>query len=212
MKFEILSKPSYALVEVALDGGEKIVGDSGAMTWMEGKIDTQTTTRGGIFTGLKRKILSGESFFQKNRPDWAPAWLEHEKVGDEEGALDYVFASEEASMVWIGNHACIELHQIHARRPHFDKPDYMVFDLAVNSGVSRAKKFLQEAVGVKDDGVIGPMTRAAIAKTPALTIVTRMSERREAFYRSLKTFRVFGKGWMRRLDEVTAQAREWARC
>lgn len=32
-------------------------------------------------------------------------------------------------MVWIGNHACIELHQIHARRPHFDKPDYMVFDL-----------------------------------------------------------------------------------
>ena len=56
------------------------------------------------------------------------------------------------------------------------------------------------------------MTHAAIAKTPALTIVTRMSERREAFYRSLKTFRVFGKGWMRRLDEVTAQAREWARC
>lgn len=90
--------------------------------------------------------------------------------------------------------------------------DYMVFDLAVNSGVSRAKKFLQEAVGVKDDGVIGPVTRAAIAKTPALNIVTRMSERREAFYRSLKTFRVFGRGWMRRLDEVTAQAREWARC
>ena len=73
--------------------------------------------------------IHGESFFQKNRPDWAPAWLEHEKVGDEDGALDYVFASEEASMVWIGNHACMELHQIHARRPHFDKPDYMVFDL-----------------------------------------------------------------------------------
>ena len=64
MKYEILAKPSYALVEVALDSGEKIVGDSGAMTWMEGEIDTQTTTRGGIFTGLKRKILSGESFFQ----------------------------------------------------------------------------------------------------------------------------------------------------
>ena len=78
--------------------------------------------------------IYGESFFQKNRPDWAPAWLEHEKVGDEDSALDYVFASEEASMVWIGNHACIELHQIHARWPHFDKPDYdkpdyMVFDL-----------------------------------------------------------------------------------
>ena len=28
--------------------------------------------------------IYGESFFQKNRPDWAPAWLEHEKVGDED--------------------------------------------------------------------------------------------------------------------------------
>ena len=64
MEYDILTKPSYSLVEVALEPGEKIVGESGAMTWIDGDITTETTTRGGVFTGLKRKFLSGESFFQ----------------------------------------------------------------------------------------------------------------------------------------------------
>ncbi|MCA8975507.1 MAG: TIGR00266 family protein [Planctomycetes bacterium] len=64
MRYEILTKPSYSLVEVALDGGEQIVGDSGAMAWMEGDIETTTSTRGGFLAGMKRKLLSGESFFQ----------------------------------------------------------------------------------------------------------------------------------------------------
>ena len=73
--------------------------------------------------------IYGESFFQKNRPDWAPEWLDHEQIGDEGDSLDYVLAADEASMVWIANHACIEVHHIHSRRPHFDKPDYFVVDL-----------------------------------------------------------------------------------
>jgi uncharacterized protein (TIGR00266 family) len=64
MNYEILTKPSYALVEVTLEPNEQVVGDSGAMTWIEGSVETKTTTRGGILSGLKRKILSGESFFQ----------------------------------------------------------------------------------------------------------------------------------------------------
>ena len=31
---------------------------------MEGDIETETSTRGGLLTGLKRKLLTGESFFQ----------------------------------------------------------------------------------------------------------------------------------------------------
>lgn len=64
MKYEILQKPSYAVVEVALDAGERIVADSGAMAWMDPNIRTKTSTRGGAFAGLKRKLLTGESFFQ----------------------------------------------------------------------------------------------------------------------------------------------------
>jgi bifunctional non-homologous end joining protein LigD len=70
--------------------------------------------------------IGGESFFQKNRPDWAPDWIEHVTLGEEK--KDYVIATEEASLVWLANLACIELHQMHSRAPHFDKPDYVVYD------------------------------------------------------------------------------------
>ena len=43
-----------------------------------------------------------------------------------------------------------------------------------------------------------------------MRFVERMSDLREAFYRSLPTFPTFGKGWMRRLNEVEALAHVWA--
>ncbi len=70
--------------------------------------------------------IDGESFYQKNRPDWAPAWLEHVTLGEEK--KDYVVATEQASLVWLANLACIELHQMHGRAPHFDRPDYVAYD------------------------------------------------------------------------------------
>jgi bifunctional non-homologous end joining protein LigD len=70
--------------------------------------------------------IHGESFYQKNRPDWAPDWVEHVTLGEEK--KDYVLATEEASLVWLANLACIELHQMHSRAPHFDKPDYVAYD------------------------------------------------------------------------------------
>ncbi len=83
--------------------------------------------------------IDGERFFQKNRPEWAPEWIEHIMLGGDavlEGGkdvrgekVDYVIATEEASLVWLANLACIELHQMHCRSPHYDKPDYFVFDL-----------------------------------------------------------------------------------
>jgi len=70
--------------------------------------------------------IGGESFFQKNRPDWAPEWIEYVTLGEEK--KDYVLATEEASLAWLANLACIELHEMHARAPHFDKPDYIAYD------------------------------------------------------------------------------------
>ena len=64
MEYHIHCNPAYALLELELEEGEKIVAQSGAMTWMSPNIQTETTTRGGIFAGLKRKVLAGESFFQ----------------------------------------------------------------------------------------------------------------------------------------------------
>lgn len=75
--------------------------------------------------------VGGEMFFQKNRPDWAPDWMDHIELGDKEKnkKVDYMIATEEASLVFLANLACIELHQMHSRSPNFDKPDYFVVDL-----------------------------------------------------------------------------------
>lgn len=70
--------------------------------------------------------LSGESFFQKDRPKWAPPWIDHVVMGEE--AKDYVIPTEEATLVWLANLACIELHQMQCRSPKFDKADYIVYD------------------------------------------------------------------------------------
>lgn len=70
--------------------------------------------------------IAGESFFQKNRPDWAPLWIEGVVLGEEK--KNYVLANEEAALVWLANLACLELHQMHCRAPHFDKPDYVAYD------------------------------------------------------------------------------------
>lgn len=88
--------------------------------------------------------------------------------------------------------------------------DYMAFDLAVNSGPGRAARYLQEAVGVNADGAIGPMTLEAVSDADPVHVVRAISARRERFYRSLDTFPTFGKGWLRRLKEVTDKALEMA--
>lgn len=81
--------------------------------------------------------IHGEMFYQKNRPEWAPKWLEFERLGKEE--KDYIIATEPASLVWLANLASLELHQLHSRRPNFEFPDYMVFDLDPPEGYSFEK-------------------------------------------------------------------------
>lgn len=50
------------LVEVALDPGEAVRAEAGAMLYMTQGVEIQTTTGGGMFKGLKR-VFTGETFF-----------------------------------------------------------------------------------------------------------------------------------------------------
>lgn len=88
--------------------------------------------------------------------------------------------------------------------------DYAVFDFGVNSGPTRAAKYLQAVLGVAQDGKIGPITIAAAHKADAESVVKALCDRRMAFLKSLKTFTTFGKGWARRVDEVRALALQMA--
>ena len=86
--------------------------------------------------------------------------------------------------------------------------DYLVFDFAVNAGVGRSAKTLQTAIGCVPDGAIGPNTMAAINKAEPKSLIDKFSTAKTNFYQSLKTFSVFGKGWLRRVDETKKNALE----
>ena len=84
--------------------------------------------------------------------------------------------------------------------------DYCVFDCAVNSGPGRAAKILQDVVGVKPDGGIGPLTLAAVKAMDPIELISKYADKRLQFWESLPTFATFGKGWTRRGNEVKEAA------
>lgn len=76
--------------------------------------------------------------------------------------------------------------------------DLCVFDFGVNSGPARSARYLQTVLGVKIDGVIGPVTlKAAADADPLETVKALMAERRK-FLKQIPYGAVFIKGWLRR--------------
>ena len=75
---------------------------------------------------------------------------------------------------------------------------FTLFDAAVNSGVTQAVKWLQRALDVGEDGVIGPMTLQAAQKVP-MEVAVRITGFRLDFMTSLPTWGAFGRGWARRI-------------
>lgn len=104
---------------------------------------------------------------------------------------------------WVHNISDDELHDIYFGEywlPHCpDLPpglDLSNFDLCVNGGPMRSTVTLQRALGIHDDGQWGPQTAAAVARIGDVKLVIKaFASERERFYRSLSTFKYFGKGW-----------------
>jgi hypothetical protein len=86
--------------------------------------------------------------------------------------------------------------------------DYIIFDAAVNMGSGQSVKLLQEALGCFPDGVLGPNTLNAIEDANPISIVNNFSTEKEDFYKQLKTFPIFGKGWLNRVEQVKTRAIE----
>lgn len=84
--------------------------------------------------------------------------------------------------------------------------DYCVFDAAVNSGPGRAVKWLQQSLGLAQDGICGPKTLAAANASDPELLVVRYNAIRLAFLQELPTWQAFGRGWSRRVAEVGQDA------
>jgi len=67
MKYAIKYRPSYSIVEVALDDGETIRAEAGAMTYMSPNVNVETTMREKSILGTIGLSLFGrQSFFVNN--------------------------------------------------------------------------------------------------------------------------------------------------
>lgn len=79
---------------------------------------------------------------------------------------------------------------------------YAVFDAAVNSGVGQATRWLQRALGVADDGRIGPLTIAAATMAEPDVLLRKMLSQRLKFMTSLSNWPSFSRGWARRIADL----------
>ena len=72
--------------------------------------------------------LDGQRFFQKNAPAYFPDWIRRVRVGKEGGEVEHAVCDNPATLVYLANQACIEIHAFLSRVDKLDAPDQMVFD------------------------------------------------------------------------------------
>lgn len=75
----------------------------------------------------------------------------------------------------------------------------LLFDSAVNQGPTAAIRALQRSLGVKADGVVGPVTIGTAITNPLHESVAEFVARRALHYATLPMLGTFGLGWFRRL-------------
>lgn len=78
---------------------------------------------------------------------------------------------------------------------------YPLFDAAYHSGPPRAVKWLQQALGVEQDGVMGPKTLNAVYSLNQETVLRRMLGYRLDYLATRKHWSSF-RGWFRRIASL----------
>ena len=63
MHVTLRHNPSFAVARIALDPGEQVKAESGAMMATSYGVAVEASTQGGLLKGLKRSVLGGESLF-----------------------------------------------------------------------------------------------------------------------------------------------------
>ena len=79
---------------------------------------------------------------------------------------------------------------------------YIVFDGAVNSGITQSAKWLQRACSVKDDGIVGPATIRAANSLASDGLKRRILGQRLRFMATLPNWPAFGRGWANRIADL----------
>lgn len=83
---------------------------------------------------------------------------------------------------------------------------FQVFDSEVNHGQKMGVKFLQRALNVADDGLIGNMTLTALNKANEDQVLLRFLAIRLRYFTGIPTWNTYGRGWANRVADNLMKA------
>ena len=135
---------------------------------------------------------------------------------DPGGETKFGIAKRSYPLVDVANLTRDQAREIYRRdfwgRGRMDEYDpaiaFQVFDAAVNHGIETAIRLLQRAVGVADDGHVGPVTVAAIKSKSVTDMLMLFIAERIRFWTKLSTWPQFGRGWANRAADDLVYAAE----
>ena len=76
--------------------------------------------------------ISGPFFYEKTAPSHTPDWIARCPVRSDEskdGVIGYLMVNDLATLLFVANLGCIEMHPLHSRCATIETPDYLFFDL-----------------------------------------------------------------------------------
>ncbi len=122
--------------------------------------------------------IGAPSFYQKRAPESRPPWIEVVTLRFPSGrTADEVVPRDPASLAWLANLACLELHPHPVRADDLDHPDELRVDLDPVPGIKwpQVREVAQIARAVLDDfGLIGwPKTSGSRGMHVFVRIVRR---------------------------------------
>lgn len=80
--------------------------------------------------------IRGESFYQKECPEYAPDWIKTCPVRHSEKVVNYIVCNDPATLAWLANQGCVEIHAWLSRSDNVECPDIMVMDLDPAEGAT----------------------------------------------------------------------------
>ena len=75
---------------------------------------------------------AGDFFYEKTAPSHTPEWIRRCRVLSDDskhGVIDYLVVDDLATLLFVANLGCIEMHPLHSRCEDVEHPDYLFFDL-----------------------------------------------------------------------------------
>jgi bifunctional non-homologous end joining protein LigD len=93
--------------------------------------------------------IGAHPILQKNAPDYFPDWITRAEVAKQGGSVRHVICDKPATLAYLANQACVEVHVFLSRVGSLDNPDQLIFDLDPPddeqfAGVRRAALLLRE--------------------------------------------------------------------